>query len=129
ATPGVKIGLFCTTPSVPLVRAVGRKRAMEMLVTGRFISAQEAERFGLVNRVVPHEQLAEETNKLASEIAAFSKFTLSLGKNAFYSQVDLSEKSAYDFAKEAIVLNCTATDAQEGMLAFLEKREPKWQNR
>ena len=129
ATPGVKIGLFCTTPSVPLVRAVGRKRAMEMLVTGRFISAQEAERFGLVNRVVPHEQLAEETKKLASEIAEFSRLTLSVGKNAFYSQVDLSEKAAYDFAKETMVLNCKATDAQEGMLAFLEKREPKWQNR
>ena len=129
ATPGVKIGLFCTTPMVPLVRAIGRKRAMEMLLTGRFISAEEAERYGLVNRVVPMEQLAEETKKLALEIAQFSKFTLSLGKNAFYSQVDLSEKSAYDFAKETISLNCKAADAQEGMRAFLEKRPAKWQNR
>ena len=129
ATPGVKIGLFCTTPMVPLVRAVGRKRAIEMLLTGRFISAEEAERYGLVNRVVPFEQFAEETRKLALEIAQFSKFTVSLGKNAFYSQVDLSEKSAYDFAKETMVLNCEADDAQEGMLAFLEKRKPKWQDR
>ena len=129
ATPGVKIGLFCTTPMVPLVRAVGRKRAIEMLMTGRFISAEEAERYGLVNRVVPLDQLAEETKKLALEIAQFSKFTVSLGKNAFYSQVDLSEKSAYDFAKETIVLNCKADDAQEGMQAFLEKRDPKWRDR
>lgn len=129
ATPGVKIGLFCTTPMIPLVRAVGRKRAMEMLVTGRFISAQEAERFGLVNRVAPPEQLAEETKKLALEIAQYSKFTLSLGKHAFYGQVDLDERSAYDFAKEVISLNCIAKDAQEGMRAFLEKREPKWQDR
>jgi len=129
ATPGVKIGLFCTTPMIPLVRAVGRKRAMEMLMTGRFISAQEAERFGLVNRIVPPDQLAEEATKWALEMAQFSKFALSLGKHAFYGQVDLPEKSAYDFAKEVIAMNCMAEDAQEGMLTFLEKRDPKWQDR
>ena len=129
ATPGVKIGLFCTTPMVPLFRAVGRKRALEMLLTGRFISAAEAERFGLVNRVVPLDQLAAETTKLALEIAQFSKFTLSLGKQAFYAQLDMSEKCAYQFAKEVIAMNCTAADAQEGMQAFLQKRAPKWQGR
>lgn len=129
ATPGVKIGLFCSTPMIPLVRAIGRKRAMEMLVTGRFVSAEEAERFGLVNRVVAPEQLAEETKNFALEIARFSRFTLSLGKNAFYGQVDLDEKSAYGFAKEVMALNCTAEDAQEGMQAFLEKREAKWKDR
>ncbi|MDY0038766.1 MAG: enoyl-CoA hydratase [Desulforhabdus sp.] len=129
ATPGVKIGLFCTTPMIPLVRAIGRKRAMEMLMTGRFISAQEAERFGLVNRIVPPDQLAEETKKWALEMAQFSKFALALGKHAFYGQVDLNERSAYDFAKEVIAMNCMAEDAQEGMHAFLEKREPKWQDR
>jgi enoyl-CoA hydratase/carnithine racemase len=129
ATPGVKIGLFCTTPMVPVVRAVGRRRAMEMLLTGRFISAQEAERYGLVNRVVPLDRLTEETRKLAQEIAQYSKFTVAFGKQAFYSQVDLDERAAYNFAKEAISMNCLAADAQEGMLAFLEKRQPHWQDR
>lgn len=129
ATPGVKIGLFCTTPMVPLFRAVGRKRALDMLLTGRFISTAEAERFGLVNRVVPLDQLAVETTKLALEMAQYSKFTLSLGKQAFYSQLDMNEKCAYQYAKEVIAMNCAAADAQEGMQAFLQKRAPKWQGR
>jgi enoyl-CoA hydratase/carnithine racemase len=129
ATPGVKIGLFCTTPMIPVVRAVGRRRAMEMLLTGRFISAPEAERFGLVNRVVPPDQLADATRELALEIAQYSKCTISIGKHAFYSQVDLDERSAYKFAKEVISWNCTTADAQEGMGAFLEKRQPRWQDR
>lgn len=129
ATPGVKIGLFCTTPMIPLFRAVGRKRALEMLLTGRFISAAEAERFGLVNRVVPLDRLAAETTELGLEIAQYSRFTLSLGKQAFYSQLDMNEKNAYQFAKEVIAMNCMAVDAQEGMRAFLEKRAPKWQGR
>ncbi len=129
ATPGVKIGLFCSTPMVPLVRVIGRRRAMEMLMTGRFISAVEAERFGLVNRVVPADQLAEETRKLAREIAQYSPYTLSLGKRAFYEQVDLDEQAAYGYAKEVIAMNCLAEDAQEGMAAFLEKRQPQWKNR
>ncbi|SMC27579.1 short chain enoyl-CoA hydratase [Desulfacinum hydrothermale DSM 13146] len=129
ATPGVKIGLFCTTPMVPLVRVIGRRRAMEMLVTGRFVSAQEALDWGLVNRVVPLERLSEETMELAESIASFSRFTLSFGKEAFYSQVDLDEGSAYDFAKEAIAFNCLADDAQEGMRAFVEKRAPIWKHR
>ncbi len=129
ATPGVKIGLFCTTPMVPLVRVIGRRRAMEMLLTGRFVSAAEAERFGLVNRVVPADQLLEETKKWAQEMAQFSTFTLALGKRAFYEQVDLPEVSAYAHAKDVIAMNCLAEDAREGMSAFLGKRPPKWKDR
>lgn len=129
ATPGVKIGLFCTTPMIPLVRVIGRRRAMDMLLTGRFVSAREALDFGLLNRVVPAEKLAEETKNWALEIAQFSGFTLGLGKRAFYSQVDLDERAAYDYGKEIIAMNCMADDAREGMSAFLEKRKPEWRNR
>jgi len=129
ATPGVKVGLFCTTPMIPLVRLIGRRRAMEMLLTGRFVSAQEAEHFGLVNRLVAADQLAEETRKWALELAQFSRFTLALGKQAFYEQIDLDETSAYNYAKEIISINCMAEDAQEGMGAFLEKRKPQWRDR
>jgi enoyl-CoA hydratase/carnithine racemase len=128
ATPGVHIGLFCTTPMVPLVRVVGRRRAMEMLLSGRFISSDEALSFGLVNRVVAPDRLAEETRKWAYDIAQFSRFTLALGKRAFYEQVDLDEKSAYAYAKEVISMNCMAEDAAEGMNAFLEKRKPQWRD-
>ncbi|MGA2403590.1 MAG: enoyl-CoA hydratase [Syntrophobacteraceae bacterium] len=129
STPGVKIGLFCTTPMIPLVRVVGRRRAMDMLLSGRFVSAEEALQFGLVNRVVPPEKLAEETRNWAMELAQASPFVLSLGKNAFYSQVDLDERSAYDYAKEVISMNCMAEDAFEGMSAFIEKRKPVWKNK
>lgn len=128
ATPGVKIGLFCSTPSVPLVRLVGRRKALEMLLTGRFVSAEEAERFGLVNKVVALEKLAEQTRIWAMEIAQYSRYTLAFGKETFYKQVDLNEKSAYDYATHAIVMNCLAEDAQEGMRAFLEKRKAVWKN-
>ncbi len=129
ATPGVKIGLFCTTPMVPLVRIIGRRRAMEMLMTGRFVSAREALEWGLVNKVVEQEQLEEEVLNLAKEIASYSRFTLGLGKKAFYDQVDLPETSAYGYAQEVIAMNCTCYDAKEGINAFLEKREPRWKNR
>ena len=129
ATPGVKIGLFCTTPMVPLVRLIGRRRALDMLLSGRFISSQEALQFGLLNRVVPADQLTETTRQWALEIAQYSRFTLALGKQAFYEQVDLSERSAYNYAKEVIALNCLAEDAQEGMKAFLEKRPPNFRGR
>jgi enoyl-CoA hydratase/carnithine racemase len=129
ATPGVKIGLFCTTPMIPLVRVVGRRRAMDMLLSGRFVSAEEALQFGLVNKVVSPERLAEETRNWAMELAKASPFVLSLGKNAFYSQVDLDERSAYEYAKEVITMNCMTEDAFEGMSAFIEKRPPVWGNK
>ncbi len=129
ATPGVKIGLFCSTPMVPLSRIIGRRRALEMLLTGRFVSAAEAERFGLLNRVVELHELAEETEKWATTLAQYSKFTLGFGKHAFYAQIDQDEVSAYNYAKEAIALNCFAEDAKEGMKAFLEKRRPEWKDR
>ncbi len=128
ATPGVKIGLFCTTPAVPLVRVVGRRRAMEMLLTGRFFSAEQAEKFGLVNEVVPLEDLSRRTRDLAVEMAQYSRQTLAFGKQTFYRQVDLSETSAYDYATHAIAMNCLGEDAQEGIRAFLEKRVPVWKN-
>lgn len=128
ATPGVKIGLFCTTPAVPLVRVVGRRRALEMLLTGRFFSAQQAETFGLVNEVVPLEDLSRRTRDLAVEMAQYSRQTLAFGKRTFYRQVDLSETSAYDYATHAIAMNCLDDDAQEGIRAFLEKRAPVWKN-
>lgn len=129
ATPGVKIGLFCSTPMVPLSRVIGRRRTLEMLLTGRFVSAAEAEQFGLLNRVVEAHELAEETEKWATVMAQYSKFTLGFGKHAFYAQIDQDEASAYNYAKEAISLNCLAEDAQEGMKAFLEKRRPEWKDR
>ena len=129
ATPGVKIGLFCTTPMIPLVRVIGRRRAMDMLLSGRFVSAEEAMQFGLVNKVVPSEKLAEETRNWALELAQASPFVLGLGKNAFYSQVDLDERSAYEYGKEVIAMNCMAEDAFEGMSAFVEKRKPVWKNK
>lgn len=128
-TPGVKIGLFCTTPGVPLVRAVGRKRALEMLLTGRMISAREAEQYGLVNKVVPAVRLAEETRALAEKIAEASPLTLSVGKQAFYTQVNLADEQAYPVARDAIVTNLFAEDAQEGLSAFLEKRKPTWKGK
>jgi enoyl-CoA hydratase/carnithine racemase len=129
ATPGVKVGLFCTTPMVSLVRVIGRRRAMDMLLSGRFVSAEEALQFGLVNRIVPADRLAEETRNWALELSQHSRFTLALGKQAFYEQIDLDETSAYNQAKEVIAMNCLAADAQEGMTAFLEKRKPQFQGR
>lgn len=129
STPGVKIGLFCSTPMVPLSRVIGRRRALEMLLTGRLVSAQEAEKFGFINKVVPPDMLAKETNTWAKEIAKYSRHTLELGKKAFYNQIDMDEKSAYNFAIDVISKNCLDEDAQEGMKAFLEKRKPKWKNR
>lgn len=126
ATPGVKIGLFCTTPMVALTRSIGRKRAMEMLLTGKLIDAPTAETWGLVNRVVPPTDLEAETRNLAMEITAASSFTIGLGKQAFYSQIDLDQPKAYAYAKEVMSMNALSADAQEGMAAFLEKRTPCW---
>jgi enoyl-CoA hydratase/carnithine racemase len=126
ATPGVKIGLFCTTPMVALTRAIGRKRAMEMLLTGRAIDAATAADWGLVNRVVPPAGLASETRKLASQIAEASSFTVALGKQAYYRQIDLDQAGAYAYAKEVMSQNAMADDAQEGISAFLGKRAACW---
>jgi enoyl-CoA hydratase/carnithine racemase len=129
ATPGVKIGLFCTTPMVAVTRAIGRKAAMEMLLTGRFFSAQEAKELGLINRVVALESLAEETEKLADQIAEASRFVLAIGKQGFYAQVDQSDSNAMHYAKHTITMNLNAVDAQNGINAFLNKETPTWQNR
>ncbi|MCS6952758.1 MAG: enoyl-CoA hydratase [Bryobacteraceae bacterium] len=129
ATPGVRIGLFCTTPMVALTRAIGRKRAMEMLLTGEMIDARTAAEWGLVNRVVPAAELRAETRKLADKVAASSPLTVGLGKQAFYAQIDLDQAKAYAYAKEVMTMNSLAADAQEGMAAFLEKRTPCWAGR
>ena len=126
ATPGVKIGLFCTTPGVAVSRAVGPKKAMEMLLTGAAITAEEAARASLVNRVVPRGRLAAETMALAQQIVAASAYTLGIGKRGFYAQVALDRPQAYAVAQEIMVENTLAPDAQEGMRAFLEKRAPRW---
>ncbi len=129
ATPGVRIGLFCTTPMVALTRAVGRKRALEMLLTGVAIDAPTALEWGLVNRVVPEDQLDEATARLAEQIAEASSLTVALGKQAFYAQIDLDQPKAYAYAKEVMSMNALAADAQEGMTAFVEKRTPCWVGR
>ncbi len=126
ATPGVKIGLFCTTPMVALSRAVGRKRAMEMLLTGKLVDAATAAEWGLVNRVVPAAELESATRELACSIAEASSFTVALGKQAYYAQIDLDQPKAYAYAKEVMTLNSLAHDAQEGISAFLEKRVACW---
>ena len=126
ATPGVKIGLFCSTPMVPVSRAVGRKRAMQMLLTGEPIDAPTALEWGLINRVVPVEDLEAAVLELADAIARSSSYTVALGKQAFYSQVDRSEPDAYEVSKVVMTANALAADAQEGMSAFLQKRAPVW---
>ena len=126
ATPGVRIGLFCTTPMVALTRSVGRKRAMEMLLTGRMISATQAADWGIVNRAVAARDLANETMMLAREIAAASSLVVDLGKNAFYRQIEIGQQKAYETAKDIMSMNALAGDAQEGISAFLEKRKPCW---
>jgi enoyl-CoA hydratase/carnithine racemase len=126
ATPGVKIGLFCSTPMVPVSRAIGRKRALEMLLTGRPIDAATALEWGLVNRVVPRDALEDEVVALVEAIAGSSPLTVGIGKEAFYSQIELDEHRAYDLTKAVMAMNARADDAQEGMCAFLEKRPPEW---
>ena len=126
ATPGVKIGLFCTTPMVALSRAVGRKRALQMLLTGDLIDAATAADWGLVNKVVPASELAQTTRKLAAQIVSASALTVALGKEAFYAQIDLEQPKAYAYAKEVMSMNSLAADAQEGISAFLGKRQACW---
>ena len=126
ATPGVKIGLFCSTPMVEVSRAVGRKRALEMLLTGSPIDAATAADWGLLNRVVPAEGLDEAVADLADRIAAASPLVVGMGKQAFHRQVELDKRQAYDLTKVVMSMNAMAADAQEGIGAFLEKRTPTW---
>jgi enoyl-CoA hydratase/carnithine racemase len=126
ATPGVKIGLFCSTPMVPVSRAVGRKRAMEMLLTGEPIDASTAAEWGLINRVVPANALDNEIDALVAQITRYSGRVIGIGKEAFHSQMELDEHRAYDLTKAVMTANARMADAQEGMGAFLEKRQPHW---
>ena len=127
ATPGVNIGLFCSTPMVALARNVARKEAMEMLLTGDMITAARAREIGLINRVVPSNALGEETLKLAQHIASKSGVSIRIGKEAFYRQLEMGLSDAYAFASEVMTQNMLEAEAEEGICAFIDKREPKWQ--
>jgi enoyl-CoA hydratase/carnithine racemase len=127
-TPGVNIGLFCSTPMIALSRNVSNKAAMEMLLTGEMVSADKAEHIGLINRVTDDADLEQETTALAELIASKSSLTLKIGKEAFYKQKDMPLSEAYDFASKVMVDNMLEHDAKEGIGSFLEKRKPKWQN-
>ncbi len=129
ATPGVDIGLFCSTPMVALSRNVPRKQAMEMLLTGEPISAATAERIGLINRVVAAGTERQAAIELAQRVALKSTYTVSIGKTAFYRQAEMSLAGAYRYAAEVMAENMMARDAEEGINAFIEKREPKWQDK
>jgi enoyl-CoA hydratase/carnithine racemase len=129
ATPGVNIGLFCSTPMVALSRNVSRKAAMEMLLTGDMIPAADAQRIGLLNRVVAPGHERAEALKLAEKIAHKSTLTVKIGKQAFYRQAEMPLAEAYKYASEVMVENMLARDAEEGIAAFIEKREPKWEDR
>ena len=126
ATPGVKIGLFCTTPMVELTRAIGRKRALQMLLTGELVDARTAADWGLINQVVPAGELEAATRQLAGKVAEASSLVVGIGKQAFYTQIDLDQPKAYAYAKEVMSMNALAADAQEGIGAFLGKRAPCW---
>jgi enoyl-CoA hydratase/carnithine racemase len=129
ATPGVKIGLFCSTPMVEVARAVGRKRALELLLTGTPVDAATAADWGLVNRVVAPDELEGAVAELAARIADASALTVAMGKDAFYRQLDVPIGEAYDFCAGVMTRNALADDAQEGIGAFLEKRPPTWSHR
>jgi enoyl-CoA hydratase/carnithine racemase len=128
ATSGVRYGLFCSTPGVAVARNVGRKNAMEMLLTGRFVDAATAETWGLINRAVPLERLDDEVMALVHELAKLSRYALSLGKEGFYQQVEEKQVDAYHLMAEAIACNAVAPDGKEGIAAFVEKRIPVWKN-
>jgi enoyl-CoA hydratase/carnithine racemase len=129
ATPGVHIGLFCSTPMVALSRNVSNKHAMEMLLTGEMVSAEDAYRIGLVNRVVPAGKASETALELAKTIASKSSYTVKIGKQAFYRQRELDLAGAYKLTADVMVENMMARDAEEGIGAFIEKRDPRWQDR
>ncbi len=129
ATPGVDIGLFCSTPMVALSRNVSRKHAMEMLLTGNMVAAEHAAQIGLINRVVAPGEERKAALALAQEIAAKSSYVLKIGKQAFYQQAELSLAEAYNYASEVMTENMMARDAEEGICAFIEKRDPSWEDR
>jgi enoyl-CoA hydratase/carnithine racemase len=129
ATPGVKIGLFCTTPMVALTRAIGRKRALQMLLTGEMVDARTAAEWGLINRVVAAGELSAVTRELARQVAEASSLVVAIGKQAFYTQIDLDQAKAYAYAKEVMSMNALAADAQEGIGAFLGKRMACWKGK
>ena len=126
ATSGVRFGLFCSTPGVAIARNLQRKHALEMLLTGRFIDATTAERWGLVNRVVPVGKLDAAVGELVAELSALSPLALRIGKEGFYRQIELPQAKAYEVMSEAISCNAVARDGQEGIRAFVEKRKPVW---
>jgi enoyl-CoA hydratase/carnithine racemase len=129
ATPGVNIGLFCSTPMVALSRNISRKHAMEMLLTGDLISAEDAQRVGLINRVVRPGTERDEALKLARQIASKSALTVKIGKEAFYRQLEMTLADAYRYASDVMVENMLARDAEEGIGAFIDKRRPNWEDR
>ncbi len=128
ATPGVKIGLFCSTPMVAVTRNIGRKRALEMLLSGKPIDAHTAAAWGLVNRVVPKDRLDEEVLDLARQVASSSPLIVGIGKQAFYRQIEVDQATAYDLMSETMAQNAMTCDAQEGISAFLQKRQPVWRS-
>lgn len=129
ATPGVNIGLFCSSPMVALSRNVPRKQAMEMLLLGEMLEAGAARDYGLVNRVVPADHVMQEAMSMAETIASKSPLTVAIGKEAFYRQLELDLSGAYDYAADVMVRNMLARDAEEGINAFIEKRPPRWEGR
>jgi enoyl-CoA hydratase/carnithine racemase len=128
ATSGINVGLFCSTPMVALSRAIGRKAALEMLLTGDFIDATTAQSLGLVNQVVPREALRPTTDALARKIAAKSALAIALGKEAFYRQIEMDLAAAYAYTSEVMTKNMLAHDAEEGIDAFIQKRQPVWRD-
>ena len=129
ATPGVNIGLFCSTPMVAVSRKVNRKRMMKMLLTGEPIKAKVAKEIGLINDFYPKKRLEKEVTKLAKNIASKSNLTIKIGKQSFYKQLEMPLKKAYSYTSRMMTLNMMAKDAHEGISAFIEKRKPKWKNK
>jgi len=125
-TPGVKIGLFCSTPMVAVSRAIGRKRALQMLLTGERINARTAADWGLINAAVPADGLEEHCQRVARQIVRASPLIVGIGKRAFYAQIETDQHAAYDYTRDVMTMNALMADAHEGITAFLEKREPRW---
>jgi len=125
-TPGVKIGLFCSTPMVAVSRAIGRKRALQLLLTGERIDARTAAEWGLINAVVPAAELEDHTRQVARQIVRASPAVVGIGKRTFYAQIDMDQHAAYDHTRDVMTMNAMMADAREGITAFLDKREPHW---